>query len=144
MKRVTPIALLAALAASGPIQAGDDALIDYRQQAMKAAAGHLRAAKGVAVEGVRLPGHLEAHAHALAALPPLIPAMFPRGSGGGESDAKPELWSDWDGFLKAAESYGEAAEAFQRAAAVGGKAAGEAYYRVQEACKGCHKRYRER
>ncbi len=31
-----------------------------------------------------------------------------------------------------------------RAAELPGKAAEEGYYRVQEACKGCHKKYRER
>lgn len=145
------LALAAALAtaltatASPPIQAADTAtLIDYRQQAMKAAAGHLRAAKAVAVNGLRLPGHLERHAEALERLAPLFPEMFPAGSGGGDSDAKSEIWSDPAGFEQAASDYRSASEALRRTAGRGGEAAEKAYYRVQERCKGCHKAYRER
>lgn len=124
--------------------AGDAALVDYRQQTMKAAAGHLRAAKAMAVEGLRIPGHLETHAEALERIGTLLPGLFPAGSGGGDSDAKSEIWSDPDGFAQAVDAYADAVESFTRAAELPGKAAKEGYYRVQESCKGCHKKFRER
>ena len=120
------------------------AVIDYRQQTMKAADGHLRAAKVMAVEGLRIPGHLESHAQSLELLGNLLPGLFPEGSGGGESEAKGEVWSDPEGFMQAVDTYAEAVESFTRAAELPGKAAMEGYYRVQEACKGCHKVFRSR
>ena len=144
------VALLSALAAA-PITAPATALaadtamfIEYRQQTMKAAAGHLRAAKAMAVGGLRVPGHLETHAEALERIASLLPGLFPEGSDGGESDAKRAIWNDPEAFQQAVDEYAEAVETFTRAAELPGKVAREGYYRVQESCKGCHKKFRER
>lgn len=138
-------ATLAAVTIAPMAHATDTAnLIEYRQQTMKAAAGHLRAAKAMAVDGIRIAGHLETHAGSLELIGNLLPGLFPEGTTGGESDAKGEIWSDPDGFMAAMDAYSDAVESFTRAAEMPGKIAKEGYYRVQEACKGCHKKYRER
>ncbi|WP_459873713.1 c-type cytochrome, partial [Endothiovibrio diazotrophicus] len=146
LSRALKALILSCVLATAPIaaKAADTSPVtDYRQQTMKAAEGHLRAAKVLVVEGLRIPGHPEHHAEALKKFGRLLPELFPTGSGGGESEAKPTVWSDAQGFREVVGEFTDATEAFARAAA-GSSEAKEAYYRVQEACRSCHKRFRER
>ena len=67
-------------------------------------------------------------------------ALFPAGSGGGESRAKPEVWTDAAGFDKAMKDAQAAAVALQAVS-------DEAAYRpalgaLGATCKGCHDKYR--
>jgi len=66
--------------------------------------------------------------------------LFPEGSGGGESRAKPEIWSDRAGFDKAMQ------EAQDAAAAMAAVSDESAYVGAMKAlgssCKGCHDKYR--
>jgi cytochrome c556 len=67
-------------------------------------------------------------------------ALFPEGSGGGESRAKPEIWTDRAAFDKAMKDGVAAAEAL---AAVGDEAAFAGAMRgLGATCKGCHDKYR--
>jgi len=66
--------------------------------------------------------------------------LFPAGSGGGESMAKPEIWTDAAGFEKAMKDAHAAAVALQAVS-------DEAAYRpalgaLGAGCKGCHDKYR--
>ena len=66
--------------------------------------------------------------------------LFPAGSGGGKSLAKPEVWTDAAGFDKAMKDAHAAAVALQ-------SVADEAAYRpalgaLGATCKGCHDKYR--
>jgi cytochrome c556 len=66
--------------------------------------------------------------------------LFPAGSGGGESRAKPEIWTDAAGFEKAMKDAHATAVALQ---AVKDEAAfGPALGAVGASCKGCHDKYR--
>jgi cytochrome c556 len=66
--------------------------------------------------------------------------LFPAGSGGGESKAKPEIWTDAAGFEKAMKDAHAAAVALQ---SVKDEAAfGPALGAVGASCKGCHDKYR--
>lgn len=67
-------------------------------------------------------------------------ALFPAGSGGGESKAKPEIWIDAAGFEKGMKDAHAAAVALQAVA-------DEAAYRpalgaLGASCKSCHDKYR--
>lgn len=65
---------------------------------------------------------------------------FPAGSGGGQSRAKAEIWSDAAGFEKSMKDAVAAATALQ---AVKDEAAyGAAFGAVGASCKGCHDKYR--
>jgi cytochrome c556 len=67
-------------------------------------------------------------------------ALFPAGSGGGESRAKPEIWTDAVGFEKGMKDAHAAAVALQ---AVSDEAAfGPALGALGSTCKGCHDKYR--
>ena len=66
--------------------------------------------------------------------------LFPAGSGGGESKAKPEIWTDAAGFDKAMKDAHAAAVVLQD---VKDEAAfGPALGAVGASCKGCHDMYR--
>jgi len=67
-------------------------------------------------------------------------ALFPAGSGGGESRAKPEIWTDAAGFEKGMKDAHAAAVALQ---SVSDEAAfGPALGALGSTCKGCHDKYR--
>ena len=78
-----------------------------------------------------------------------IPDVFPPGTAGADPEAKyaakPEVWSDWKGFLAARDVASEKAEALVVAVKGGDKA------KIQEAfaemgkngCGGCHGKFRE-
>jgi cytochrome c556 len=66
--------------------------------------------------------------------------LFPEGSGGGDSRAKPEIWTDREGFDQAMKDAQAAATAL---AAVTDEAAfGPALKRLGGGCKACHDMYR--
>ena len=66
--------------------------------------------------------------------------LFPAGSGGGESKARPEIWTDAAGFEKAMKDAHAAAVALQ---SVKDEAAfGPALGALGGTCKSCHDRYR--
>jgi cytochrome c556 len=66
--------------------------------------------------------------------------LFPAGSGGGESRAKPEVWTDAAGFEKSMRDGYAAAVALQ---SVSDEAAfGPALGALGGSCKGCHEKYR--
>jgi cytochrome c556 len=67
-------------------------------------------------------------------------ALFPTGSGGGDSKARPEIWTDAAGFEKAMKDAHAAAVALQ---AVKEEAAfGPALGALGASCKACHDKYR--
>jgi cytochrome c556 len=66
--------------------------------------------------------------------------LFPAGSGGGESLAKPEIWTDAAGFDKAMQDAHAAAVALQSVSDEG--AYRPALGALGQSCKGCHDKYR--
>lgn len=71
---------------------------------------------------------------------PTIPALFPKGTNAGESEALPIIWEDFAGFEAAAALLAERAGVL--AAAPDPKAAGAAFGNMLKACGGCHQKYR--
>jgi cytochrome c556 len=67
-------------------------------------------------------------------------ALFPAGSGGGESRAKPEIWTDAAGFEKAMKDGQAAAAALQ--GVKDETAFGPAVGALGASCKACHEKYR--
>lgn len=145
MNKTTVIAVtLIAAAAAAQAQEPED-YIKYRQAVMQAIGGHSGAASQIVRGKVSPPGALAMHADALAALNADLAGLFPAGSDFGETRAKAEIWDNWTAFEKAAGDAKSATAAF--AAAVAGGDADKiaaAYRDVGEACKGCHKEFREK
>ncbi len=72
-----------------------------------------------------------------------IPDLFPEGTGGHPSEAKPEVWTQWDKFTGDADGLETAAK--DLAMALEGEAPDwKAKFKgVIDACKTCHKTFRE-
>ncbi len=72
-----------------------------------------------------------------------IPEMFPKGTDAPPSEARAEIWEDWDTFIGDAEAAAKAAEALATTLE-GETSAGwkEAFGKLIEACKSCHQSFR--
>jgi cytochrome c556 len=136
-------AVTAGLAAATLAQDDAEAVIEYRQSVMNAQAGHVGAVSRVARGQVDLMEHVVDHADALQSTAAMIPAIFPEGSTGGDSDALPAIWENWDGFVQAADRLEQAAADLRRAAEAGDRAGvAQGFAAVGQACSGCHNDYR--
>jgi cytochrome c556 len=72
-----------------------------------------------------------------------ISDLFPEGSNGHPSDAKDEIWQNWDDFTRHASDLAERADALAASLdASGGKDWKAAFQKVTDACKSCHKSFR--
>ena len=74
-----------------------------------------------------------------------MPDYFPQGSDGKPSEAAPAIWTDFDGFTKAAKDHYEAADTLVSAAK--SENAGDiakAFKATAATCKSCHKSYRRK
>lgn len=120
-------------------------IIKYRQAVMKSQGGHMAAAAEIVKAKVDFASDLAYHAAALAASTKGLARLFPAGSDFGETRAKAEIWSKRSEFDKAANDAEKAGSAFLAAVSADDKAAiGKAFGDLAEACKGCHKRFREK
>jgi cytochrome c556 len=71
-----------------------------------------------------------------------IPDLFPEGTDGGKSDAKPEIWRKWDEFTGDADALRTQAEALAAALDAGSPDWKTDFKAVIDACKTCHKSFR--
>ena len=130
---------------NGAAAQGDEAVIKYRQNIMKSLGGHAGAIAQIVKGQSPHKAHLVNHAQALRDLVAMVPDAFGQKTMGGETRAKPEIWTDASGFKKAADDAAAATKAFAEAAASGDDGAiGEKLKAVFDGCKGCHKDYREK
>lgn len=137
-------AMLAAQAEQIPMDKIEPA-IKYRQNVMKAMGGLTGTAVGQLRDGFTQGPELEAVAAALQALAADIPALFPEGTDFGETEAKPEVWSQREAFEQAAEESKRSIDAFAAAVQQGDrKAMLTAFKKMGDACKACHEDFREK
>ncbi len=148
---VWTIALAAAFAAFAMV--GPDALADKhskvaeeRSRLMKGMGGAMRTLKGF-VEGRNSAEEAAAAVMALSATAAKIADVFPPGTGMGadpKSEAKDEIWEQWDEFEAAAALLGTKAAAFGDVLASSGDV-GAAFGELgKDGCGGCHRQFREK
>lgn len=117
-----------------------------RHENFKQVGGAFKGAMDEARKGSPNTQAIGASAQKLVALSNQLPAWFPKGSGpesGAKTDAKPEVWSDPQGFAAAAKRLQTESAKLQKVAAAGDAGAAKAQVMaVGGACKGCHDRYR--
>lgn len=71
--------------------------------------------------------------------------LFPEGSMHKPSEARPEIWSDWEGFKRLASSLGVEANKLAEASATGDrKAVATQFRRMGKVCSSCHKSFRSK
>jgi cytochrome c556 len=130
------------LALAGPASAGVSAA-EQRKVAMKALGGHMKAIGAVAKGKAAFSAAIPVHAQAINEMAQYMGLLFPAGSGGSETRAKPEIWSDGPGFAAKLEAFAGATPALVAAAKTGNAGAiGAALSKVGKNCGGCHKPFR--
>jgi cytochrome c556 len=126
----------AALAHSGVANPAVKARMDLMGQIKEATAGLGKMAQGAvafdAVAAAKLAQALANHAAE-------IPAAFEAEETDPTSEARPEIWSDWAGFVADAETLGSAARAMQTASREDVQFGMRA---VAKACSSCHENFR--
>ena len=130
---------------AGAAVAGGHLPHEKRVKAMKELGGHMGAIGKVAKGEMAYSAETVTHAEALEAASKVLLEWFPEGSmGGDDSRAKAEIWTDWDGFKKAAMDFEAAAPGLVAAAKTGDRGQiGAALGAVGKTCGGCHKPYRK-
>ena len=126
----------------------DPKILQDREALMKNQAQALGAVKGY-LDGKADLAKAEKGAADLIDTMKKIPAVFPQGSGGKSPDGKfatkPDIWTDWNGFLAARDTAEKKTEALVAAVKGGNKDAIQAAFADlgKNGCGACHGKFRE-
>ena len=149
-KRTITAAALAGAIVSGAIlsapahalEAGET--IQTRKAVMASIGAHMNGIK--AGMGAKNAKQIAEHAGAIAALAPILPKLFPKGSGpeAGETRAKAEIWQQWDRFVATTAALREEATELAEVAELGDMALTGAQFgeMARAGCGGCHRPFR--
>jgi cytochrome c556 len=84
-------------------------------------------------------------AHALAKWAKVVPTMFPANTASGATKARPEVWSNRDGFNKAAANYAAETDKLAQLSEANDTPGFAAQLgEVKKACDACHQDFRQR
>lgn len=133
-------AAVAAIGTAGAALAQD--VIAQRREGLRGMGRHMEAIK--AVSDARADTRpLVARVDEMIAFYRGLPALFPEGSGSGNTRALPAIWSDRAGFERANANMVTQLEALRTAAASGDNAAlTAAFGQTGQTCGACHRPYR--
>ncbi|NJN52001.1 MAG: cytochrome c [Gammaproteobacteria bacterium] len=128
---------------SSGIASADEGAIGYRQKVMDAVGGTMQAMVAIAKQEVPHGAHLKVHAANMAGLASIAGDVFPAGSGGGDSDALPAIWTDAAGFQERLDAFQAAATQLDAVVSSGDMSKfGEALGGLGQSCKGCHDNFK--
>jgi cytochrome c556 len=126
-------------------QEDDQPFVEYRQNLMSGQ-GASMAAIGDILK-YKLPystNHIAIYAKNISEYTTLIPDAFKKPITAGATDAKPEIWQNWDDFTAKAKAVEEASAKLSAVAATGDmKAIMPAVKALGDSCKACHNSYRK-
>jgi len=122
----------------------DDAFIQYRQKVMQSNGANLGAIGDILKNKLPYQSHIGVHAQEIQRMGMLIPDAFKKNVAAGKTDAKPEIWKEWDKYTAAADAMGrEAAELATVAQSGNMEAISAQVKKLGDACGNCHKAYRK-
>ena len=134
------VALTFASALAAPSYANEDA-IKYRKGVMKAVGGTMGSLAAI-VKGKAPMSHAPALADTMAKLSSISGDIFPAGSGGINTEAKDNIWTEKEKFAAAVKGFQTAAMNISKAS--GDKEAlGAAFKALGGSCGACHKPFRK-
>ena len=151
MKRVQPMLMALLVGMLGLVlmltgaQAQDDEhYLVYRQKVMKSMGASMGAIGDILKHKLPFAGHIGVHASDISRMSAVIAESFEKEITEGRTDAKPEVWQDWDKFVAAAEALQEEGAKLADIASAGDMAAiGAQVKNVGKACGSCHKPFRK-
>ncbi len=133
------------LTGGGAVSASDpENDIKYRKTTMSAIGAHMGAIVATVKGKAGTDAQLIAHAKGMAAMGPVMSGLFGAGTGEGDTETKPEIWSNSAEFATAVMNF-ENAAAVIGAAADSGNVDGvkAALGGLGKSCKGCHSTFRK-
>ena len=120
-------------------------IIKYRQNVMKSTAGHMGAIVDILKNGLPLADHIVDHARSIQQNSKMTLAMFPKGSGLGDTKAKPVIWENWSKFESAVKAFVRESAKLAKVAESGDMEALAKQVRATgKTCGGCHRNFRKR
>ena len=138
------VAACLALAVTGAQAQGDEAYLQHRQKVMQSIGGHMGAIGGILKNKLPYQGTIAVHAQALQMTSTVLDDAFKKEITEGKTDAKPDIWRDWEKFTAAAKKLGTESGKLAKVAQGGDMAAiGAQVKAVGKACGGCHKSFRK-
>lgn len=126
-------------------QNADQPLIQYRQNLMSGQRASMASIGDILKN--KLPystNHIAAHARNISEYAKLIPDAFKKQITAGATDAKPEIWQNWEDFTAKAKALEKASAKLSTVAASGDmKAIMPQVKALGDSCKACHDSYRK-
>ena len=120
-------------------------IIKYRQNVMKATGGHMGAIVDILKNRLPLADHIVDHARSIQKNSKMTLAMFPIGSGLGDTKAKPVIWENWSKFESAVKAFVRESAKLAKVAESGDMEALAKQVRATgKTCGGCHRNFRKR
>ena len=149
MKQIKIVAALTVLFSfcffSSSSLADSKGIIKYRQNVMKATGGHMGAIVDILKNRLPLADHIVDHARSIQQNSKMTLAMFPIGSGLGDTKAKPAIWENWSKFESAVNAFVSESSKLVKVAESGDmKALAKQFRATGKTCGGCHKNFRKR
>lgn len=121
-----------------------DPTISYRQKVMQSIGANIGAISDVLKYMLPHEKNIEVHARQINHAASLVPSAFEENVSEGLTDAKPEIWDNWEEFEEYAGDLESASAKLAEVAAGGDTAAiGEQVKKVGDACKQCHDEFRK-
>jgi cytochrome c556 len=122
----------------------DEAYIENRQKVMQAQGANMGAISGIVKNKLPFQHHIATHAREIQWSSTLIADAFRKQITEGKTDAKPEIWKEWDKFLAAAKELEQESDKLAEVAQGNDMEAIEAQVKkLGGACGNCHKPYRK-
>ena len=120
-------------------------IIKYRQNVMKSTAGHMGAIVDILKNDLPLQAHILDHASSIHQNSKMTLAMFPKGTGLGNTKAKPTIWENWSKFESAVKDFERESAKLAKVAESGDMEALAKQVRATgKTCGGCHRNFRKR
>ena len=120
-------------------------IIKYRQNVMKATGGHMGAIVDILKNRLPLADHIVDHARSIQQNSKMTLAMFPKGTGLGNTKAKPAIWENWSKFESAVQDFERESAKLAKVAESGDiEALAKQVRATGKTCGGCHRNFRQR
>ena len=146
IKIVTVLSVLLSFCFFGSSSLADSkGIIKYRQNVMKGTGGHMGAIVDILKNRLPLADHIVDHARSIQQNSKMTLAMFPKGSGLGDTKAKPVIWENWSKFESAVKAFVRESAKLAKVAESGDMEALAKQVRATgKTCGGCHRNFRKR
>ena len=120
-------------------------IIKYRQNVMKSTAGHMGAIVDILKNDLPLQAHILDHARSIQQNSKMTLSLFPKGTGLGNTKAKPVIWENWSKFESAVQDFERESVKLAKMAESGDMEALAKQVRATgKTCGGCHRNFRKR